>query len=635
MKNVIVGTAGHVDHGKTCLIRALTGMETDRLKEEKKRGITIENGFADMICGDYNVSIIDVPGHERFINNMLMGIGGIDMVLLVVGLDEGVMPQTREHFQILSMLEINKGIIVFTKRDLVDDEEWIELVKDDARTMVAGTFLEGAPEIEVSAHENINIEELKQLIIDNIDDDALKNDSDMLFRLPVDRVFTISGFGTVVTGTLMEGTIHVGDEMMVYPEGKLTKVRNIQVHNEQVESAYAGQRTAINVGGMKKEELERGSVLARKDGLEPTMMLDVKLKLFDDLDRAVLNGSRVHFYCGSSQVLGKIVLLDRDAAEAGDECYAQMRLEEEVALRMGDRFIIRFYSPVITMGGGKILEVSPRKHKRNDEKVLQALKIKDEGTKKEIAELIIKEKSSQLITADQLAIKMKLSPEEAQTIIAELTEAGKVKTIKKEFLMHEEYLQMVYRFGKGLLDEYHGKNELSAGMIKEEFKSKLEQELRLSDRKIIEDIMVSMEEAGVIRTAEKTVAAADFQIRYSPEMEKMKNRILKIYKDARFEMPTVEEVLQTEKDTANAKHVIDALETQKELVRLSHQYYIDAEAYNWAFGQLKNVVETKGQITLAEFRDIIGTSRKFAMAILDYLDNQKITQKVDDARVLI
>ena len=635
MKNVIVGTAGHVDHGKTCLIRALTGMETDRLKEEKKRGITIENGFADMIYGDYNISIIDVPGHERFVNNMLMGIGGIDLVLLVVGLDEGVMPQTREHFQILSMLEINKGIIVFTKRDLVDDEEWIELVKEDARSMVSGTFLEGAPEIEVSAHENINIDQLKQLIIDNIDDNALKNDSDQLFRLPVDRVFTISGFGTVVTGTLMEGTIHVGDEMMVYPEGKVTKVRNIQVHNEQVESAYAGQRTAINVGGMKKEELERGSVLARKDGLEPTMMLDVKLKLFDDIDKAVLNGSRVHFYCGSSQVLAKVVLLDRDVAEAGDECYVQLRLEEEVALRMGDRFIVRFYSPLITIGGGKILEVSPRKHKRNDEKVLESLKIKDEGTKKEIAELIIKEKSSQLITAAQLAIKMKLSPEEAADIIGQLTEEGKVRTIRKDYLMHEDYLQMVYTFGKKLLDEYHSKNELSGGMVKEEFKSKLEQELRLSDRKIIEDIMANMEGAGVIRSGEKTVAAADFQIRYSPEMEKMKNRIMGLYQKARFEMPTVDEVLATEKDTANAKHIIDALETQGQLVRLSHQYYIDAEAYNWAFGELKNVVETNGQITLAEFRDIIGTSRKFAMAILDYLDNQKITQKVDDARVLI
>lgn len=635
MKNVIVGTAGHVDHGKTCLIRALTGMETDRLKEEKKRGITIENGFADMIYGDYNISIIDVPGHERFVNNMLMGIGGIDMVLLVVGLDEGVMPQTREHFQILTMLEINKGIIVFTKRDMVDDEEWIELVKEDARSMVEGTFLEGAPEIEVSAHENINIEELKQLIVENIDDNALKNDSDQLFRLPVDRVFTISGFGTVVTGTLMEGTINVGDEMMVYPEGKVTKVRNIQVHNEQVQRAYAGQRTAINVGGMKKEELERGSVLARKDGLEPTMMLDIKLKLFDDLDKTVLNGSRVHFYCGSSQVLGKIVLLDRDAAEAGDECYAQMRLEEEVALRMGDRFIIRFYSPLITLGGGKILEVSPRKHKRNDERVLESLKIKDEGTKKEIADIIIKEKSSQLITAAQLAIKMKLSSEEAAAIIAELAEEGRVKIIRKDYLMHEEYLQMVNTFGKKLLDEYHAKNELSAGMIKEEFKSRLEQELRLSDRKIIDDIMANMEGAGVIRIGEKTVAAADFQIRYSPEMEKMRGRILGIYRMARFEMPTVDEVLATEKDTANAKHIIDALETQGELVRLSHQYYIDAQAYNWAFDELKKVVETNGQITLAEFRDIIGTSRKFAMAILDYLDNQKITRKVDDARVLI
>ncbi len=635
MKNVIVGTAGHVDHGKTCLIRALTGMDTDRLKEEKKRGITIENGFADMVCGDYNVSIIDVPGHERFINNMLMGIGGIDLVLLVVGLDEGVMPQTVEHLQILSMLDIHRGIIVYTKRDLVDDKEWIELVMEDTRSLVKGTFLEGAPEIQVSAHENINIDELKKLIVDNIDDSILKNDSDLLFRLPVDRVFTISGFGTVVTGTLMEGTIHVGDELMVYPEGKVTKVRNLQVHNEQVESAFAGQRTAINLGGMKKEELERGCVLARKDCMEPTMMLDVKLKLFDDIDRNVFNNSRVHFYCGSSQVLGKIVLLDRDAAGAGEERYAQIRLEEAVALRMYDRFIIRFYSPVITIGGGKILEVSPRKHKRLDDKVLESLKVKDEGGKKEVAELIIKEKSSQLITARLLAIKLKLSPEEADIIIEQLIDENKVKLIKKEYLMHRDYLNLVYNYSINLLQGYHDKNELSSGMIKEEFKSKLEQELRIGERKIIEDLISCMEEEKVVKCGEKTIASYDFQVRYSPEMEKMRNRILGIYKKAKFEMPTLDEVLQTEKDAANAKHVIEALEAQKELIRLNYQYYIDSEAFKWALEELKKTVTTNGQITLAEFRDILGTSRKFAMTILDYLDEQKITRKVDDVRVLI
>ena len=315
MKNIIVGTAGHVDHGKTCLIKALTGTDTDRLKEEKKRGITIENGFADMQCGDYNISVIDVPGHEKFIKNMLAGIGGIDLVLLVVGLDEGVMPQTAEHLQILDMLNIHRGIIVFTKRDLVDDEEWVELVKDDAMSLVEGTFLEGAPSIEVSAFEGTHIEELKQLIVENIDDATLRDDSPELFRLPIDRVFTIGGFGTVITGTLIEGSVNAGDEIEVCPGGIPTRARNVQVHNETVETAFAGQRTAINLTGLKKEEVQRGQVLARKGSLEPSMMLDVRLELFSDIDRQVRNGSRVHLYCGSSEVLGKVILLDREAAE--------------------------------------------------------------------------------------------------------------------------------------------------------------------------------------------------------------------------------------------------------------------------------------------------------------------------------
>ena len=633
MKNIIVGTAGHVDHGKTCLIKALTGMDTDRLKEEKKRGITIENGFADMIYGGYNISIIDVPGHERFINNMLMGIGGIDMVLLVIGLDEGVMPQTVEHFQILTMLGINRGIIVYTKRDLAEDEEWIELVKDDARSLVKGTFMENAPEIEVSALENYNIDRLKELIVENIDDSALKNDSRELFRLPVDRVFTISGFGTVVTGTLMEGSIRVGDEMMVYPSEKPVKVRNVQVHNQQAEAAYAGQRTAINAGGMKKEELERGSVLACSGSMETTMMLDVSLKLFDDIDRAVLNNSRVHFYCGSSQVLGKVVLLDRDAAEKGDRVYAQIRTEEPVAFRMNDRFIIRFYSPVVTIGGGRILEVSPAKHKRNDPKVLEALRIKDEGTPEEVAELIIKEKSSSLITAKYLSLKMRLGFERGDDLVKKLIEEGKIRLIKNEYLMHRDYIAVICRAAASILAEYHSKNQLSPGMGREELKSRLEQELRINDRKIIDDLMLIMEEEKVLKSSGQTVCGYDFKISYSPEMQKLRDRIYKAYKEGRYEMPTVEDILQSEKDEANSRHVIDAMASEGLLVRLSHQYYIEKEAFDSALAGLTAKLSEDGSITLAEFRDMLGTSRKFAMAILDYLDQQKITRKEGDARV--
>lgn len=525
MKNIIIGTAGHVDHGKTCLIKALTGMETDRLKEEKKRGITIENGFADMVCGDYNISIIDVPGHEKFIKNMLAGIGGIDLVLLVIGLDEGVMPQTVEHFQILKMLNIRKGIVVFTKRDLVEDEEWIELVKEDAKSLVEGTFMEDAPQIEVSAYDNYNIEELKQLIVSNIDDSILKSDSKELFRLPVDRVFTIDGFGTVITGTLMEGTIRVGDELTVYPEGKVSKVRNLQVHNETVDTAFAGQRTAINLAGLKKEDIERGSVLAAKDSLEPTMMVDVRLELFDDIDRSVINNSRVHFYCGSSQSLGKVVLLDRDVAEKGEKCYAQLRLEESVAIKKDDRFIIRFYSPLITIGGGKVLEVSPEKHKRFDENVLAALEIKNSGSIKDIADVIIKEKSRYFITRAALAAKLRLGMDEMEAVLAELIEAGKVQVIRKEYLFHEDYIRKICDFSTSILEEYHEKNSLSEGINKEEFKSKLTQKFRFTDPKMTDEVLTKTEEAGVIRLGAKSVALADFKVKYSPAMEAMRAHI--------------------------------------------------------------------------------------------------------------
>jgi len=345
MHNVIVGTAGHVDHGKTCLIQALTGVNTDRLKEEKRRGITIELGFADMPNSkDLSIGVIDVPGHEKFIKNMLAGIGGIDIVLLVIAADEGVMPQTKEHFEIIKMLYINQGIIVLTKVDMVD-EEWLEVVKDDIKEYVTGTFLEQAPIIEVSSYTGQNIAELKELICNIAEKSSNRREEPELLRIPVDRVFTIDGFGTVITGTLIEGTISVGDEVEIYPKGKIAKVRNLQVHGNMVEKAFAGQRTAVNLTNIKKEELKRGDVLASKGTLTPTMMADVKIDMFKDSPRTLVNGSRLHLYYGSAEVLCKVVLLDADVLESGQSGYAQLRLEEEIAIKKDDRFILRFNSP--------------------------------------------------------------------------------------------------------------------------------------------------------------------------------------------------------------------------------------------------------------------------------------------------
>ena len=300
------------------------------------------------------IGIIDVPGHERFVRNMLAGIGGIDLVLLVVAADEGVMPQTIEHFEILKMLDIKKGIVVITKMDLVD-EDWLELVKDDVAATVKGTFLEGAPVVAVYSHTGENIDQLRALILEKVKDVANRREDPSLLRIPIDRVFTMEGFGTVITGTLVEGSVRVGDEVQIYPGERIAKVRNLQVHGKAVDAAFAGQRTAVNLVNVKKDEIKRGDVLAAKGSLEQTRMLDVKIRMFDDAPRTLVNGSRLHLYYGSAEALCKAVLLDADALESGASGYAQLRMEEEVAVRKGDRFIIRFYSPVETIGGGVIL----------------------------------------------------------------------------------------------------------------------------------------------------------------------------------------------------------------------------------------------------------------------------------------
>ncbi|MBQ4468364.1 MAG: selenocysteine-specific translation elongation factor [Firmicutes bacterium] len=635
MKNIIVGTAGHVDHGKTCLIKALTGIDCDRLKEEKKRGITIENGFADMVVGDYNVSIIDVPGHEKFIKNMLMGIGGIDMVLLVIGLDEGVMPQTVEHFRILEMLDIRRGIIVYTKRDLVTDEEWIEMVKEDAHELVKGTFLEGAPEIEVSSYDGYNIEELRKLILETIDDSVLKNDSSSMFRLPVDRVFTIDGFGTVITGTLMEGSIRQGDDVMVYPGGKVCKVRNVQVHNENVTEALAGQRTALNLQGLKKDDLERGRVLAKPDSLEPSKFLDVRLELFRDSDRPVLNGSRVHFHSGSSEAVAKVILLDRDSLERGDSCYCQLKLEEEVAVRRNDRFIIRFFSPLITLGGGRILETSAVKHKRFDEKTLEALSIKDQGTIKEVLEITVKEQSRNFPDNLSLALKINHSPEGVKALLEELLKESRIFRVKKDGFIHLAYLERAEELACGILTEYHKANSMSGGLPKAEFLSRLLKELRTEDRKAGESILDLMKERKVLKENSGLISLYDFKIKESPEMVKLRERILKKYREAGFEMPTLDMILSSEKDKKNAGHIVESLAEEGDLVRLDFQYYMARDDYDKAMKALMDHIGNNGRITLAEFRDILGTSRKYAMAFLDHTDRSKITEKKDDYRVLL
>lgn len=635
MHNVIVGTAGHVDHGKTCLIKALTGIDTDRLKEEKKRGITIELGFADMpnSCGQ-NIGIIDVPGHERFVRNMLAGVGGIDLVLLVVAADEGVMPQTIEHFEILKMLGIEKGIVVLTKSDLVD-EAWMELVIEDVRQTVLGTFLEKAPVIPVSSHTGQNIEELKQLICDLAADVKTRRTDSSLLRIPIDRVFTIGGFGTVITGTLTEGQISVGDEIQIYPGSQTTKVRSLQVHGNMVETAYAGQRTAVNLLGIKKEDLERGNVLAAKGSLKQTMMVDVKLKMFDDSKRILKNESRVHLYYGSAEALCKVVLLDREALESGQEGFAQLRLEEEIAVRKGDRFIIRFYSPVETIGGGQILDAFPTKHKRNREDVLAGLAVKEQGDQEKVLEQMLLENRKQMAGIKELATKLGVTEAEAERQLAILIDRGTAFKLGGELAVHQDTMQEIGEFAVAMLEEYHDKHPISEGMQKGEFRKRLSDKTRIPDLKSIDLFLRHFVANAILKETNGKIHLPDFRIIYSEDHQKIRQRIEEKYLASGYQVPEADELFSVEKDKVLAREILEAMASEGTLKKINYQNFMHKKYWEEAMRLFRSHMEKEGSITLAEYRDLLGASRKYAVMILEYLDEQKITVLTNDSRTLV
>lgn len=635
MRNVIVGTAGHVDHGKTCLIRALTGTDTDRLKEEKKRGITIDLGFAEMPNpSGQQIGIIDVPGHERFVRNMLAGIGGIDLVLLVVAADEGVMPQTIEHFEILKMLDIKKGIVVITKMDLVD-EDWLELVKDDVAATVKGTFLEGAPVVAVSSHTGENIDQLRALILEKVKDVSNRREDPSLLRIPIDRVFTMEGFGTVITGTLVEGSVRVGDEVQIYPGERIAKVRNLQVHGKAVDAAFAGQRTAVNLVNVKKDEIKRGDVLAAKGSLEQTRMLDVKIRMFDDAPRTLVNGSRLHLYYGSAEALCKAVLLDADALESGASGYAQLRMEEEVAVRKGDRFIIRFYSPVETIGGGVILDANPVKHKRFRKEVIDALKILEGGDEEAVLEQILRETSKLLPSKKDLTVRLGRTTEEVSSGLMKLVSEGKAVSLSEDTYVHVEYTEKVRKATEDILAEYYGKNPISPGMQKGEFRKKLADKLHIADIKNIDLLLSHLVKKEQLRDLGNSVALPGHRVEYTPELLALISRLEKRYLDAGFEIPELEDCIQDEKDKELAKQMVEAMSESGTLKKLTYQYYMHSSHWEEAMKRFRNHMEQHGKITLAEYRDLLNTSRKYAVLILEYLDQQKITKMVDDARILL
>ena len=631
MRNIIIGTAGHVDHGKTQLIKALSGIDTDRLEEEKKRGITIELGFAH-IPNDagYNIGVIDVPGHEKFIKNMLAGIGGIDFVVFVVAADEGIMPQTREHFEILQSLGIDDGIVAVTKTDMVD-EEWLEMLLEEVEDYFKGSFLEGKPVIPVSARTGDNIAILKDEIIKKCDRENKRREEKELFRLPIDRVFSMSGFGTVVTGTLIDGSVSVGDEVWIQPKNIKAKIRGIQTYGKDTDTAIAGQRTAINLTNVKKEDVDRGDVLSAEHAVMEANMLDVKLKVFSSSDRTILNNSRVHIYAGSKEALCKVILLDRDALAAGEEALAQLRLEEPMALRRGDRFIVRFYSPIITIGGGEILDVNPDKHKRNKPEVLEGINLLDSKNLNMIA--VMKTGQRRFLKQDELSWELGVLPQELDVIIKTEIQSGNIIKLSDNSLLSRDKFERLKQNLENMINGYHEEHPLEDGIPKQELLSKLKENWHIEDDKLLQALVKYFLESKVILDKGKSIALAGFSVEFTDEQLKLKEEIKKLYKSSGFEVKSCDEMiaaLNSNKQDFNA--MLQELVADGSIIKLDPAYYISSDGWN---DTVEAARKFTAEFSLAEYRDELGTSRKYAEILLRGLDKNGITYFNGTTRVVI
>lgn len=626
MRHIIVGTAGHVDHGKTALVKALTGIDTDRLKEEKKRGITIETGFAHLDFDKRRVGIVDVPGHEKFIKNMLAGAGGIDVAMFVVAADEGVMPQTEEHLYILQTLGITNGIIVITKLDTVD-KEFCELVMEEVRESVTGTFLESAPMLAVSAHTGEGISELKEALFKIIKKIEGRR-TEGAFRLPIDRVFSKTGFGTVVTGTLVEGEIAEGDEAVLYPSLLPIKLKNLQAYSESASNVYAGQRVAVNLSGTKKSDVNKGDVIAKKDSLMNTRLLDVRLETSKNTSRSIKNSSRLHFYHGARELICRVTLFGVDELEAGELCYAQLAFEDDIVAKQGDRFIVRFLSPLETVGGGLILDVHPFRHRRNRDEVIEHFIIKENGVAAERLEVAIREHSYNLVSLAELARRVRITPGNAQKYATELEKKGKIVQVREGIYLSAQYVINIQQKLLGELKLYHQNYPLAEGMPLQEARSKID-----TNNAVADGMLAHFAQCRIIKQNEGRVSLFHFEVVRLEEDIALADEIALVYKNAGFAPPTDETVAQQFSSNKRFSHVFTTLIRNKVILRLDSQHYIHSEYFAEGLERARKLFEQSGQVVLGEFRDVLETTRKHALSLLEQFDQYGYTRKVGEGRI--
>ncbi|MFZ5640203.1 MAG: selenocysteine-specific translation elongation factor [Bacillota bacterium] len=633
MKHFIIGTAGHVDHGKTMLVKALTGKETDRLKEEKERGISIELGFAPFrLPSGILAGIVDVPGHERFIKNMLAGVGGMDLVLLVVAADEGVMPQTTEHLDIIRMLQVPRGAVVITKADLVEPD-WLEMVREEVREAVRGSVFAEAPMIHVSAVTGEGIPELTAFI-DEMARQLTDRESTGKPRMAIDRVFSITGFGTVVTGTLLGGPLNIGDTVEILPQGLEARIRNIQVHGSKVETAEPGQRTAVNLAGVEIVEIDRGSVLAAPGTLKPSHRLDVRLELLAGTPKPLANRSRVRVHIGTAEILARVILLDREELAPGESALAQLECEEPMVAARGDRFVIRSYSPMTTIGGGTVVDPLPAKHKRFREDVIAALATMEQGTPAEIVGQYLRDAGT-LVNMEDIIRDTGYDAADVREALSLLEEEAEVKKIPVE---GKDYFGAggVYRGWvksiQSFLAAFHEKYPLRPGWPKEEMRSKI---FAGMPAKVFQYLLKTLEADGEIKVMGDSVALFDFTPTLTGELGETTGKIDKEYLEGSFQPPDWQETARRHNlDAAMATELLNYLVSNNRLVKLEENVFLHSEVLTRGKELITGLLRDKGEITLAEARDLLDTSRKYALPLLNYLDRERITRRIEDKRVL-
>jgi selenocysteine-specific elongation factor len=631
MKQIVLGTAGHIDHGKTSLIKVLTGIDTDRLKEEKARGITIELGFAHLaLPGGQLLGIVDVPGHEKFVKNMVAGATGIDLVALVIAADEGVMPQTREHIEICELLKVEHGLVVMTKIDMVDSD-WLELVKEDMREYLSDTFLADAPIVEVSSVTGEGIKELIQ-VLDKLVREIPEREAGHIFRLPIDRVFSMKGFGTVITGTTISGRIEKGDEITIYPMGIQSRIRGLQVHNREVNTIRAGVRTAVNLQGIERAIVQRGNVLATKQSLKTTHMVDVWLDLLSSAPRKLKNRAKARFHSGTSEIISTVVLLDRDHLEPGNSCFAQIRLNEPTALLRDDRYVLRSYSPVRTIGGGKVLNALPGKKKRFSEAALSEMKMLYTGNLDEIIELFVSLGRFRGVEQSHLPFLTNTSKKRLDEVLKVLMARQRIILYDKErgILIHADFQKKARDEILDRLTRYHKKFPLKVGLIKEELRSRT---AGADNAKLFNHLILQLAREGMIVQEKEVIRLKGHEVTLAQDQEKTRQKLEALYLKSGLQPPYFQEIKGKFPGNTSTE-VLEVMVKEGAILKIKEDLYFHRKAIDRLRLTLVEFLKNHGEITTPQFKDMTGASRKYTIPLIEYFDRIQLTVRVGDTRVL-